>query len=157
MMIFVFYFRSLIKLIFSLIKTKTMLFQSMLLYLVLPSAPLFQHFSHLYLRKLLNQQSSLLQPLSLRSVFSFDMHRIANYLHCIELFISFILITYDYVMKQQLQSLLETLNATEPHYIRCVKPNNLLKPGIFENNNVLQQLRCGVSSMPFLTMFSGMT
>ncbi|KAL2339400.1 hypothetical protein Fmac_007340 [Flemingia macrophylla] len=45
--------------------------------------------------------------------------------------------------KQQLQSLLETLNATEPHYIRCVKPNNLLKPGIFENNNVLQQLRCG--------------
>ncbi|KAH1045236.1 hypothetical protein GLYMA_09G282500v4 [Glycine max] len=45
--------------------------------------------------------------------------------------------------KLQLQSLLETLNATEPHYIRCVKPNNLLKPGIFENNNVLQQLRCG--------------
>jgi len=52
-------------------------------------------------------------------------------------------------MKQQLQSLLETLNATEPHYIRCVKPNNLLKPGIFENNDVLQQLRCGVSLMQF--------
>ncbi|KAL0456859.1 UNVERIFIED_CONTAM: Myosin-8 [Sesamum latifolium] len=46
--------------------------------------------------------------------------------------------------KQQLQSLLETLSATEPHYIRCVKPNNLLKPAIFENSNVLQQLRCGV-------------
>ncbi|XP_017700885.2 myosin-6-like isoform X2 [Phoenix dactylifera] len=45
--------------------------------------------------------------------------------------------------KQQLQALLETLNATEPHYIRCVKPNNHLKPGIFENINVLQQLRCG--------------
>ncbi|KAJ0963649.1 hypothetical protein J5N97_028771 [Dioscorea zingiberensis] len=45
--------------------------------------------------------------------------------------------------KQQLQSLLETLSATEPHYIRCVKPNNLLKPAIFENNNILQQLRCG--------------
>lgn len=45
--------------------------------------------------------------------------------------------------KQQLQSLLETLSATEPHYIRCVKPNNLLKPAIFENHNVLQQLRCG--------------
>ncbi|KAJ6824987.1 myosin-6-like [Iris pallida] len=45
--------------------------------------------------------------------------------------------------KQQLQSLLETLSATEPHYIRCVKPNNLLKPAIFENSNVLQQLRCG--------------
>ncbi|WOK92762.1 myosin-6-like isoform X2 [Canna indica] len=45
--------------------------------------------------------------------------------------------------KQQLQSLLETLSATEPHYIRCVKPNSLLKPAIFENHNVLQQLRCG--------------
>ncbi|KAI3449846.1 hypothetical protein Pfo_006511 [Paulownia fortunei] len=45
--------------------------------------------------------------------------------------------------KQQLQALLETLSATEPHYIRCVKPNNLLKPAIFENHNVLQQLRCG--------------
>ncbi|CAK7349482.1 unnamed protein product [Dovyalis caffra] len=45
--------------------------------------------------------------------------------------------------KQQLQALLETLSATEPHYIRCVKPNNLLKPSIFENKNILQQLRCG--------------
>ncbi|CAN8247655.1 unnamed protein product [Cochlearia groenlandica] len=45
--------------------------------------------------------------------------------------------------KQQLQSLMETLNTTEPHYIRCVKPNTVLKPGIFENDNVLNQLRCG--------------
>ncbi|XP_027118946.1 myosin-8-like [Coffea arabica] len=45
--------------------------------------------------------------------------------------------------KQQLQTLLETLSATEPHYVRCVKPNNVLKPSIFENKNVLQQLRCG--------------
>ncbi|KAL8258997.1 hypothetical protein R6Q59_026950 [Mikania micrantha] len=45
--------------------------------------------------------------------------------------------------KQQLQQLLVTLSSTEPHYIRCVKPNNLLKPAVFENHNVLQQLRCG--------------
>ncbi|XP_029120748.1 myosin-11 isoform X3 [Elaeis guineensis] len=45
--------------------------------------------------------------------------------------------------KQQLQALMDTLNSTEPHYIRCVKPNNLLKPAIFENVNVMQQLRCG--------------
>ncbi|KAG6503323.1 hypothetical protein ZIOFF_035634 [Zingiber officinale] len=45
--------------------------------------------------------------------------------------------------KLQLQALMETLNSTEPHYIRCVKPNNLLKPAIFENVNVMQQLRCG--------------
>ncbi|BAT94952.1 hypothetical protein VIGAN_08160400 [Vigna angularis var. angularis] len=45
--------------------------------------------------------------------------------------------------KLQLQSLMDTLNSTEPHYIRCVKPNNLLKPAIFENINIMQQLRCG--------------
>ena len=48
-------------------------------------------------------------------------------------------------MQLQLQSLMETLNSTEPHYIRCVKPNNVLKPAIFENFNIIQQLRCGVS------------
>ncbi len=48
-------------------------------------------------------------------------------------------------MQLQLQSLMETLSTTEPHYIRCVKPNNVLKPAIFENLNVIQQLRCGVS------------
>ncbi|KAM0846126.1 hypothetical protein ACQ4PT_055878 [Festuca glaucescens] len=46
--------------------------------------------------------------------------------------------------KLQLTSLMETLNSTEPHYIRCVKPNNVLKPAIFENVNVMQQLRCGI-------------
>ncbi|KAK2637180.1 hypothetical protein Ddye_031972 [Dipteronia dyeriana] len=42
---------------------------------------------------------------------------------------------------------METLNTTEPHYIRCVKPNAVLKPGIFENFNILNQLRCGVSEI----------
>ncbi|GMP99525.1 hypothetical protein CsSME_00046960 [Camellia sinensis var. sinensis] len=45
--------------------------------------------------------------------------------------------------KLQLQQLMETLSSTEPHYIRCVKPNNLLKPAVFENVNIMQQLRCG--------------
>ncbi|CAM6054233.1 unnamed protein product [Sphagnum tenellum] len=45
--------------------------------------------------------------------------------------------------KQQLQALMDTLNTTQPHYIRCVKPNMLNKPGRFENINVMQQLRCG--------------
>ncbi|XP_047164405.1 myosin-11-like [Vigna umbellata] len=45
--------------------------------------------------------------------------------------------------KLQLQQLMETLSSTQPHYVRCVKPNNLLKPAIFENSNVMQQLRCG--------------
>jgi hypothetical protein len=51
---------------------------------------------------------------------------------------------HSYNFQLQLQSLMETLSSTEPHYIRCVKPNNLLKPAVFENANVIQQLRCGV-------------
>jgi myosin-5 len=31
----------------------------------------------------------------------------------------------------------------EPHYVRCVKPNGLNQPGLFENSNALHQLRCG--------------
>ncbi|KAL0390935.1 UNVERIFIED_CONTAM: Myosin-11 [Sesamum calycinum] len=45
--------------------------------------------------------------------------------------------------KLQLQQLMDTLNSTEPHYIRCVKPNNLFKSSIFDNANVMEQLRCG--------------
>ncbi|XP_028196414.1 myosin-9 [Glycine soja] len=45
--------------------------------------------------------------------------------------------------KLQLQQLMDALSLTEPHYIRCVKPNSLLKPCIFENMNVIQQLRSG--------------
>ncbi|KAB1219847.1 Myosin-15 [Morella rubra] len=45
--------------------------------------------------------------------------------------------------KQQLQALMETLNLTEPHYIRCVKPNSSNRPQKFENPSILHQLRCG--------------
>ncbi|KAG2600238.1 hypothetical protein PVAP13_5KG475400 [Panicum virgatum] len=44
--------------------------------------------------------------------------------------------------KMQLHELMETLSSTDPHYIRCIKPNSVLKPAVFENTNVLQQLRC---------------
>ncbi|KAI4377017.1 hypothetical protein MLD38_014713 [Melastoma candidum] len=45
--------------------------------------------------------------------------------------------------KQQLQSLMETLNQTEPHYVRCIKPNSQNRPQKFEKPSVLHQLRCG--------------
>jgi hypothetical protein len=47
--------------------------------------------------------------------------------------------------KSQLLSLMETLSSTQPHYVRCIKPNSGNKPGTFENESVLHQLRCGVS------------
>ncbi|KAF8063028.1 XI-F [Scenedesmus sp. PABB004] len=45
--------------------------------------------------------------------------------------------------KRQLGELMAQLHTMEPHYVRCVKPNGLNRPGLFENSNVLHQLRCG--------------
>jgi len=41
----------------------------------------------------------------------------------------------------QLQGLMDTLNSTEPHYIRCVKPNPNKAPLQFYGNMVLEQLQ----------------
>ncbi|XP_044503140.1 myosin-11-like isoform X2 [Mangifera indica] len=45
--------------------------------------------------------------------------------------------------KLQLLQLMDTLNSTQPLYIRCVKPNYLLEPALFDNISVMQQLRSG--------------
>ncbi|KAF4321179.1 hypothetical protein G195_005702 [Phytophthora kernoviae 00238/432] len=44
--------------------------------------------------------------------------------------------------KNQLSSLLEVLNATEPHFIRCIKPNDQASASEFERRRLLEQLRC---------------
>ncbi|KAK3242430.1 hypothetical protein CYMTET_47881, partial [Cymbomonas tetramitiformis] len=43
--------------------------------------------------------------------------------------------------KEQVESLMLLLNATSPHYIRCIKPNVKKAPGLFEGKMVLEQLR----------------
>lgn len=43
--------------------------------------------------------------------------------------------------KNSLVSLMATLNATHPHYIRCIKPNSLKIPSTFDADMVLAQLR----------------
>jgi hypothetical protein len=43
--------------------------------------------------------------------------------------------------KEQQQQLMDTLNATFPHFVRCMKPNKLLKGQIFEEDLMLAQLR----------------
>ncbi|KAJ1622602.1 P-loop containing nucleoside triphosphate hydrolase protein, partial [Pavlovales sp. CCMP2436] len=43
----------------------------------------------------------------------------------------------------QLQRLLRVLGAGQVHFVRCVKPNGDKKPGRFEGERVLAQLRCG--------------
>jgi myosin heavy subunit len=42
----------------------------------------------------------------------------------------------------QLQSLVSTLSASHPHYVRCLKSNSVKKPRVFEAPSVLHQLRC---------------
>lgn len=44
--------------------------------------------------------------------------------------------------KQQLDSLMTTLYATEPHFIRCIVPNNNKMPGQIDSALVLHQLTC---------------
>ncbi|KAG9452756.1 hypothetical protein H6P81_005660 [Aristolochia fimbriata] len=44
--------------------------------------------------------------------------------------------------KIQLFKLMQRLESTTPHFIRCIKPNSRQLPGMYEKDLVLQQLRC---------------
>eukprot|EP00375_Theileria_parva_P003610 XP_766295.1 myosin [Theileria parva strain Muguga] len=43
----------------------------------------------------------------------------------------------------QLDQLMNKISKTEPHFIRCIKPNQLNLPNIFQKNTVNEQLKCG--------------
>ncbi|KAL6056207.1 Unconventional myosin-XIX [Balamuthia mandrillaris] len=45
--------------------------------------------------------------------------------------------------KQSLNELMQTITATNPHYVRCIKPNPEKQSFLFEKPQVLHQLRCG--------------
>merc|ERR1711944_326275 len=44
--------------------------------------------------------------------------------------------------KLQLDTLMNTLYATEPHFIRCIVPNGEKKPGEIDPSMVIHQLTC---------------
>ncbi|XP_061734089.1 unconventional myosin-Va isoform X2 [Nerophis ophidion] len=47
--------------------------------------------------------------------------------------------------RNSLQMLMDTLNATTPHYVRCIKPNDFKQAFSFDPKRAVQQLRaCGV-------------
>nr|XP_013012542.1 unconventional myosin-Vb [Cavia porcellus] len=53
--------------------------------------------------------------------------------------------TVGHQFRNSLNRLMETLNATTPHYVRCIKPNNDKLPFYFDPKRAVQQLRaCGV-------------
>uniref|UniRef100_A0A674H8R3 Myosin VB n=1 Tax=Taeniopygia guttata TaxID=59729 RepID=A0A674H8R3_TAEGU len=52
---------------------------------------------------------------------------------------------FVFQFRNSLQLLMETLNATTPHYVRCIKPNDEKLPFKFDPKRAVQQLRaCGV-------------
>uniref|UniRef100_A0A8C4ENN7 Methyl-CpG binding domain protein 3b n=1 Tax=Dicentrarchus labrax TaxID=13489 RepID=A0A8C4ENN7_DICLA len=54
-------------------------------------------------------------------------------------------LTVGFQFRQSLQMLMDTLNSTTPHYVRCIKPNDLKEPFLFDPRRTVQQLRaCGV-------------
>uniref|UniRef100_A0A8C5JTC6 Myosin VC n=1 Tax=Junco hyemalis TaxID=40217 RepID=A0A8C5JTC6_JUNHY len=60
-------------------------------------------------------------------------------------FISKTLMSYIFQFRNSLSLLMVTLNATTPHYVRCIKPNDEKLPFEFDSKRVAQQLRaCGV-------------
>jgi myosin V len=45
--------------------------------------------------------------------------------------------------KEQLSSLIESVSKTDPHYIRCIKPNDAAKPLLLTRKRTTEQLRYG--------------
>ncbi|KAL6107737.1 uncharacterized protein ACO6RY_18448 [Pungitius sinensis] len=54
-------------------------------------------------------------------------------------------LTVGFQFRRSLQMLTDALNATNPHYVRCIKPNDLKAAFTFDPRRTVQQLRaCGV-------------
>jgi len=50
--------------------------------------------------------------------------------------------TVSSAFRAQLEALLTTLNQTDPHFIRCIVPNNHKTPGLLDSALVMHQLTC---------------
>merc|ERR1712130_381799 len=50
--------------------------------------------------------------------------------------------TVSALHRESLNKLMTNLKSTQPHFVRCIIPNELKKPGYMDNNLVLHQLRC---------------
>merc|ERR1712024_325270 len=50
--------------------------------------------------------------------------------------------TVSSAFRAQLEALLTTLNTTDPHFIRCIVPNNHETPGLLYSALVMHQLTC---------------
>ncbi|XP_062142190.1 myosin heavy chain, muscle isoform X28 [Drosophila sulfurigaster albostrigata] len=50
--------------------------------------------------------------------------------------------TVSSAYKEQLNSLMTTLRSTQPHFVRCIIPNEMKQPGVVDAHLVMHQLTC---------------
>ncbi|XP_026327805.1 myosin heavy chain, muscle isoform X36 [Hyposmocoma kahamanoa] len=50
--------------------------------------------------------------------------------------------TVSSAYKEQLNNLMTTLRSTQPHFVRCIIPNELKQPGLIDSHLVMHQLTC---------------
>ncbi|XP_030752185.1 myosin heavy chain, muscle isoform X39 [Sitophilus oryzae] len=50
--------------------------------------------------------------------------------------------TVSAMYREQLNNLMSTLRATQPHFVRCIIPNELKQPGVIDSHLVMHQLTC---------------
>ncbi|XP_077289717.1 myosin heavy chain isoform X15 [Arctopsyche grandis] len=50
--------------------------------------------------------------------------------------------TVSSAYKEQLNNLMATLRSTQPHFVRCIIPNELKQPGLIDSHLVMHQLTC---------------
>ncbi|XP_073982547.1 myosin heavy chain isoform X11 [Rhodnius prolixus] len=51
-------------------------------------------------------------------------------------------LTVSALYKEQLNNLMTTLKSTQPHFVRCIIPNELKQPGVIDSHLVMHQLTC---------------
>ncbi|XP_022917251.1 myosin heavy chain, muscle isoform X44 [Onthophagus taurus] len=50
--------------------------------------------------------------------------------------------TVSSLYREQLNNLMTTLRSTQPHFVRCIIPNELKQPGVIDSHLVMHQLTC---------------
>lgn len=60
----------------------------------------------------------------------------------------------NWILQTQLDQLMESINTTNPHWIRCVKPNMVKKPVIIEGNGCIHQLRCAGEYIDLIQIYT---
>ncbi|XP_045477198.1 myosin heavy chain, muscle isoform X17 [Harmonia axyridis] len=50
--------------------------------------------------------------------------------------------TVSSAYKEQLNNLMTTLRSTQPHFVRCIIPNEMKQPGVIDSHLVMHQLTC---------------